>query len=146
MNKVSATGGFPAARLSLGRILLLDAITCALMGVLLLVLTPLLAAPLGLPPSLLRWAGLLLLPCAALMLIAMRQQPHALALAWLVVLGNIGWVAASAVVVFVVADITLLGRAFVLAQAVVVLVLAWFEWRALDDLRASRPAASTSRY
>ena len=47
--------------------LALDAVACAGMGLLLATAAGPLAAPLGLPEALLRGAGLLLLPCAALL-------------------------------------------------------------------------------
>jgi hypothetical protein len=119
------------ARPTLAAVLLFDAATCAGMGVLLLVATQLLATMLGLPAVLLSWAGVLLLPCAALMLMAGRQRPPAAALVMLIVLGNLAWVVASAYVALGVSGITVLGQVFVWAQALVVLVLAWMEWRGL---------------
>jgi hypothetical protein len=119
------------ARPGLAAVLLFDAATCAGMGVLLLVATQGLATLLGLPAALLSWAGVLLLPCAVLMFITGRQRPPAAALVMLIVLGNLAWVAASAYVALGVSGITTLGQVFVWAQALVVLVLAWLEWRGL---------------
>lgn len=48
--------------------LLFDAATCLLMGVALIALAEVMAAWFGLPTALLRWASVLLLPCAALTL------------------------------------------------------------------------------
>lgn len=116
-------------------VLLFDAATCALMGAALLALAAPLATLLGLPPGLLRWAGLLLLPCAALMAVAARQWPPATALVGLIVAGNLAWAVASIVVAFAVESINGLGRAFVIGQALAVLGLATLEWRGLQGHR-----------
>ncbi|MGE0351134.1 hypothetical protein [Hydrogenophaga sp.] len=118
-----------AARPGLAKVLLFDAFTCAAMGVALLALTPFLAALLGLPAALLTWAGVLLLASAVLMLVAGRQRPPAAALVMLIVLGNVAWAVASGYVAFAVDGVTAVGRVFVIAQALAVLVLAWLEWR-----------------
>jgi hypothetical protein len=118
-----------AARPGLAAVLLFDAFTCAVMGVVLLVLTSFLAALLGLPGALLTWAGVLLLASAVLMLVAGRQRPPAVALVMLIVLGNVAWAIASGYVAFAIDGITAVGRVFVIAQALAVLVLAWLEWR-----------------
>ena len=77
-------------------------------------------------------AGLLLFPCAALMLLA-SARPHALLVA-LVVFGNVAWVVASALVVLLMGP-AVLGAVFVLGQAVVVAVLAWVEWQLRGQAR-----------
>ncbi|MBX3637407.1 MAG: hypothetical protein KF683_18720 [Rubrivivax sp.] len=112
-------------------VLWFDAATCLLMGAALLSLSAPLAVLLGLPPALLRWAGLLLLPCAMLMALAARQRPPASALVGLIVAGNLAWAVASGVVVAVADGLTAFGTAFVLLQAAAVLVLAALEWRGL---------------
>ncbi len=88
----------------------------------------LLAGPLGLPQPLLLWAGLALFPCATLMLLAAARRSAALA--WVVVIGNWVWAAASLGVVAL-ASPTPLGAAFILIQAAVVAGFAWAEGRAL---------------
>ncbi|WP_143435921.1 hypothetical protein [Hydrogenophaga sp. IBVHS1] len=119
-------------RPSLAAVLIFDAFTCAAMGLGLLVLTQVLAALLGLPPALLKWAGLLLMPCALLMMVAGVRQPPIAALVLLIVIGNIAWVLASLFFAFSIDGITSIGRTAVLAQAAAVLLLAWLEWRGLD--------------
>jgi hypothetical protein len=114
-------------------VLRLDALTCVAMGVALVAAGGTLAPWLGLPPALLRGAGLALFPCAALMLIAARR-PSA-ALIRVIVAGNLAWVAASLAVVLLLAP-TPLGIGFVLAQAVVVALLAALEARASGRLEA----------
>jgi hypothetical protein len=112
-------------------VLLFDALTCLAMGIALLALAAPLARFTGLPAPLLTVAGVVLLPCALAMFVAGRRQPLMAGLTWLIVFGNLVWVAASVGVLFMVPDITHFGQAFVVLQAVVVLALAVFEWRGL---------------
>jgi hypothetical protein len=124
------------SRSPLNAVLLFDAATCLLMGVALLALADVVTTVLGLSAGLLRCAGALLLPCAVLMAIAGFKVPvpRALVLVLPIVAGNLAWVVASVYVTVAVAGITLLGQAAVAAQALVVLVLAILEWRALAAL------------
>ncbi len=123
-----------AAGISLRKILMLDAITCVAMGLLLVSASGRLSGLLGLPKDFVLLAGVALFPCAALMLLTSRigqqAQPPA-ALAWLVIIGNIGWVIASLLTMELWFSPTTLGILFILAQAVVVVVLAVLEYRSL---------------
>ena len=112
---------------TLKQILGADAATCLAFGVLLVAAATPLASLLGLPESLLFFAGLVLLPCAALMLMAARK-PSA-PLVWTVIAGNAAWVVASIVVIFAF-ELTALGMSFVAAQAAAVVALLVLEWRA----------------
>jgi hypothetical protein len=123
--------------LSLRNVLRFDAFTCLAMGVLLLGLPSRLANLFALPPALLWWAGVVLLPCAALMWIAARLASQTTLLAKLVVAGNVAWVIASIAVVIEFNPSTL-GLLVVLAQAAAVVVIAALEYR---ELRRS-PAAT----
>lgn len=116
--------------MSLNRILTLDALTCAAMGLLLLLATPALSAALSLPQALLFWAGVILMPTALFMAALGLMARPAGAAVWLVVLGNAGWVLASLVAIFATAP-NGLGIAFVLLQALVVLWLTAAEYRSL---------------
>jgi hypothetical protein len=111
------------------RALLADALASAATGILLAAGAELLTGWLGLPASLMRYAGLSLLPFAAIVLfVGLRQAPpRAAVLAiiaynalWtidsLVLLAS-GWVAP-----------TLFGFAFVMTQAVTVGALAMLQW------------------
>jgi hypothetical protein len=126
------------SRLSLRNVLVLDAVTCAAMGGLLLVAGGILAGPLGLPHDLLFYAGLLLLPVAAFMaLIALPARTSALGVA-IVIAGNWLWVAASvALPILGLVAPTALGLAFLLVQAVAVSVLAILEQRAFSGRQAT---------
>ncbi len=126
-------------RPGLPAVLLFDALTCLAMGIALLALAAPVAALTGLPTGLLTVAGVLLLPCACLMFVAGRRSPPLTGLVWLIVFGNLAWVAASAAVLFMIPGITPLGHAFVIGQAIVVLILAVLEWRGMVQATASPP-------
>lgn len=129
-------------RLSLRGLLALDAVTCLVMGGLLLVAGGVLAPPLGLPHDLLFYAGLALLPVAAFMLaVAVPSAPPAAGV-FVVVAGNWLWVAASlALPLFGLVSPTALGYAFLVIQAAAVAVLALAELRAMARVPASTAAA-----
>jgi hypothetical protein len=124
--------------LFLRRVLGFDALTCLAMGAMLSVASQPLAPILGLPAELLFWAGILLLPTAAFMgFLATRQAPPTL-LVWVVILGNLGWVIESFVVIGQLgSSITPLGTAFVAAQALAVLTLAGLEYVGLRRSRGT---------
>lgn len=112
----------------LRRALALDAAACAAMGALLAVAAAPLAAWFGLPAPFLRGAGLLLLPCAAVLAwLAIRQDVPRLA-AFAVIAVNLVWITDSLLLLaggwFAP---TGLGIAFVLAQAATVLALTAME-------------------
>lgn len=112
----------------LSQVLLFDAATCVAMGLALLFAAGPLSALLQLPLPLLRYAGLLLLPVAAFMAWVGSRRPVPRAGTWLVVAGNWAWVVAS--IALLMSDRVspnAFGVAFVLLQAVVVVVLAGLE-------------------
>jgi hypothetical protein len=117
----------PVAGLGLKPWLVVDAATCLLTGLVLVVAQAPLATLFGLPVSLLFYAGVLLFPCGALMLVAARTLARPLV--WMVIVGNFAWVAASLVVAFAL-EPTALGLVFTLGQAAVVAMLGWMELRA----------------
>jgi len=120
---------------NLNRILGLDALTCAVMGVVLIAGAPALSTLLALPSTLLFYAGCLLFPIAAFMTILACQTAPWPAGVWLVILGNAGWIAAS-LVVLVASGPNVLGVGFVIVQALVVALLALAEFNALNRRRA----------
>lgn len=120
----------PRGVASLRTIFAIDALTCLLMGLLLISFTETLARLLGLPSRLLLGAGLVLLPCAALMYATARSAGPNRFLGWLVVLGNFAWVLASIGVAAMLAP-SPLGIAFLLAQAAAVAILGGIEYRGL---------------
>lgn len=116
--------------LSLRPLLLLDAATCAAMGLVLDFGAQPLAALTGLPAGLLLAAGISLFPIALFMAMS-AWRPHPAAV-WLIIAGNAGWVLGSlALLIPGLLAPTMLGIAFVLVQALAVAVLAWLERGAL---------------
>lgn len=127
-----------SSTLFLRRVLALDALSCAGMGVLLATVAGPLAPLFGLPEELVRGAGLLLLPVAAFLGgLAWLRSPAPL-LVWVVIVGNLGWTIESLVLIGQqAAAITGLGTAFVAAQAVIVLALAGLEYMGLRRMQAA---------
>lgn len=123
----------------LRRTRLLDAVATGATGLTLLAGAGLLAEPLGLPATLLRGAGLLLVPFIGLVAwAALRPVPLAAA-SWAIIGCNAGWVSVSlALLVGGWIAPTVLGTAFVIAQAVIVGVLAELQ---LLGLRRTTAAA-----
>jgi glucose uptake protein GlcU len=120
----------------LRNVLLLDAATSLACGLLLTLAARPLAGLLGLPQALLTEAGLILLPFAGLVVYAATRTPLSRPLVWVAIVANAlwaldsvalllsGWVAPSR-----------LGVAFVLAQAIVVALLAELEFFGLKRAR-----------
>lgn len=121
----------------LRRVLAFDAVSSGAMGLGVLLLAPTLAGVLQLPADLLRQVGLVLLPFAAFVgFLASRAQPSRIGV-WIVIALNVLWVIDSVLLLFAngIAP-SALGYAFVIAQAVVVGVLAELEYIGLR--RATR--------
>ena len=134
----------PTTSTMLPRVLLFDAATCVAMGLGLALAAEPLAPVLGLPATLLRGAGLVLLPfAAALIALARSASPSAAAL-YAVVAANLAWALASVALVVVHLVLpTSLGMAFLLAQALAVAGLAALELAAFR-LAAPREARSSA--
>lgn len=136
-----STTSLTSSLTSLRNLLLIDATTCTVMGLVLSLAAAPVAALTSLPPALLTGAGLVLLPIAALLvLVALRPALQAVG-ARLAVAGNLAWVFASfAFLISGWLQPNGLGIAFVLAQASAVAVLTLLELTALR--RAARPLAA----
>jgi len=123
--------------LLLRRVLLLDAFSCAALGLLLALDAAVLSQVLALPLDLLRTTGWLLLPCAAgLLALAWSQQPPRM-LVWAVIALNSLWVLQSCALLLTdwVAP-NAAGYVFVLGQAALTALLAEFEYRGLRSSNA----------
>ena len=109
--------------------LVADATTSAAFGLMLLIGAGTLSGIFGLPDMLLRIAGLVLLPYAAFIgWLGLREQIHK-PVAWAVVLGKALWVLDSALLLMSGwVSPTSAGYAFVIAQALVVLMYAEFQY------------------
>jgi len=120
-------------------VLLADAATCVATGLLMTAGSSLLAGLTHIPAGLLTSAGLSLFPIAAVIaFVALRPGTWPLGV-WLVILGNIGWVIGS---LYLLVPGTIapnaLGYAFLIVQAVAVLVLT--ELEIMGIRRAALPA------
>lgn len=123
----------------LRRVLLADAALSGLAGLLMIAGAAPLATLTDLPQTLLLYAGLPLLPFAALLAWLSRRDTVPTWLVWTIVAGNAVWAIDSVVLLFTgwIAPNTL-GVAFVAAQAAAVAVLAELQF---FGLRRSEPAA-----
>jgi hypothetical protein len=117
------------SRISLAVLLKLDAVTCLATGLLLSGFSAPLAEIFRIPARFLFLSGLALFPIALAFLVAARFTRRFPGGGSLLALGNFAWVLAS-LAVLVVFEPTVVGYAFVLAQALVVALLGGLEWRA----------------
>lgn len=120
------------ALFSLRSILFIDAATCAIMGVLLTAGSGVASQVMQLPAALLFYAGLSLFPAAVFMtIVALRDIVHPTAV-WLIISGNILWVAASfGLLASGWIAPNYLGAGFIAGQALVVALFARLEYAAL---------------
>jgi hypothetical protein len=120
--------------------LLADAAASGIMGVLLAAAADPLAAWFGLPLALLREVGLLLIPYAGLLIYLASRQTTPRLPAQLIIAGNVLWVIGSvALLISSLVAPTTLGTAFVIAQALIVAILAELQ---LLGLKRQRLAAA----
>jgi hypothetical protein len=114
-----------------------DAASCAAAGALQVAFTDALARLTGLPVPPLMGTGVFLLAYAAAAAFMATRRTAPRTLIGLVVVGNLGWAAACAALLMSgVFAVTALGMAWVLAQALCVLVLAELQWMGLRRTRS----------
>jgi hypothetical protein len=123
MNKLMSHPNF------LRNVMLADAVTSAACGVLMLAGASVLEPMLALPGALLRYAGISLLPFAALVAFIATRASLSRAAVWVVIVCNAAW-AFESVLLLVSGWVapTLLGYGFVLFQAIVVAAFAELEF------------------
>jgi hypothetical protein len=127
----------------LRNVLQFDALTCLLSGAASVALGSMLAGPLGLSTALLSGSGAALLVVGAFILFAAKNVPALRWPVWIVISGNAAWALASVLVlVSGYEHPTTLGTAYVIAQAVVVAVLAELEYTGLRKAAAITPVAA----
>jgi hypothetical protein len=122
----------------LRQVLLVDAAVSGAAGLLMAAGAPFLSPLLGLPADLLFYAGLLLFPFVALLIVvARRGQASRLALIDIIAI-NALWVAASfGLLVSGAVAPTMLGYAFVIAQALAVALLSGLQFVGLRQAKAT---------
>lgn len=125
---------------ALRRALLIDAAATVAMGALLAVGAGSLEALLGLPVGLMRWAGLFLVPFAAVLAFTATRPRVSERAGWALIVCNALWAVDSfALLATGWVSPTALGTAFVAAQGAAVAAFAWLEYAGLR--RATRLAA-----
>jgi uncharacterized protein YjeT (DUF2065 family) len=122
----------------LRRALTADAVITGTTALVLVAAATMLEDLLGLPASLLRGAGLSLIPFTVLLVYLLRRDPLPRGAAWFVVICNALWAIDSIVLLLTDwVDPTLTGQAFVVFQAVVVAAFAEAQYIALRRLPAT---------
>jgi hypothetical protein len=119
-------------------VLIADAATCIVTGLLMVLATNFLEQVLGLPVKLSIYAGISLFPFAALLaFLALRENVSPMSI-WIVVILNALWSFDSILLVLTGrADFTGLGNAFVVTQAFAVAMFAYLEYVGLRKLSAA---------
>ena len=122
----------------LRQVLCIDAAVSGVAGLLMAAGAPILSSLLGLPEGLLFWAGVALFPFVALLIVvARRGQASRLMLIDIIAI-NALWVAASfGLLVSGAVSPTILGYAFVIAQALVVALLGGMQFVGLRRTTAN---------
>ena len=115
----------------------LDAASCLGMAAIVLPGAAMLSAPLGIDPTIMRGAALSLVPIGLFILwLGTRREAPAM-LAYLVILGNIGWAFGSFIAAADLPGITVFGSVLVAGQGLAVLALAVLEWIGVRQSAAS---------
>ncbi len=122
-------------------VLKLDAASCLGMAALVLPFAGSLAPVLGLDAAALSAAAASLIPIGLFILWAGTRREAPAAIVYLIILGNLGWTAASLATAFGLPGITGLGTMLIAGQGVAVLVLALLEWRGVRQSLGSPAAA-----
>lgn len=118
-------------------LLKLDSASCLGMAALVLPAAGALQLPLGIDAALLRAAAAPLVPIGLYILWLGTRREAAPALVWLVIMGNVGWAAASLFAAASFPGISTLGQLAVTGQGLAVLALAMLEWAGLRQSRAA---------
>jgi hypothetical protein len=126
----------------LRRVLAIDAVTCAAAGLLMTCAAGALEQPLHLPADLLFYAGVVLVPFAALLVFLATRETLPRAAVWAVILGNAGWVLVSLLVLTTPLRPTPLGYGFVIAQAAATALLAELEYTGLRRATGQTPTTA----
>jgi hypothetical protein len=125
-------------------VLRVDASSCLLFGVALFALAAPLSDSLGASVGELRGLGISLLLSAAFMAFASQNVPALRWPVWVVVLGNASWVLGSALIVIrEFSQLSALSSAGIVAQALLVALIAELEFTGLRKISSRKHAAAT---
>ena len=120
-------------------VLMIDAASCLGMAAIVLPTAQAASGPLGVDAGLLTFASAALVPIGLYMLWLFSRREAAPLLVWLVILGNLGWTAASFATAASLPGITGLGALLVGGQGAAVLALAIAEWIGLRSSQQAGP-------
>jgi hypothetical protein len=135
-NRKEFTMSIVASPRFLRNVLFIDAASCLATGALQLLFTAWLAELLNLPTALLVGTGWFLMAYAATVAFIATRDPLPRTLVWLFVAGNLGWAAGcAALLASGWIEPTALGKAWIVAQAATVTVLAELQWAGLRRTR-----------
>jgi hypothetical protein len=135
-NRKEFTMSIAASPRFLRNVLFTDAASCLATGALQLLFTAWLAERLNLPTALLVGTGWFLLAFAATVAFIATRDPIPRAMVWLLVAGNFGWaIGCAALLATGWIEPTALGKAWIVAQAATVTVLAELQWAGLRRTR-----------
>jgi hypothetical protein len=118
-------------------VLKFDAASCLGMAGLVLPMAGALQGPLGIEADVLTPAAASLIPIGLFILWLGTRREAAAGFVWLVILGNLGWTAASLLAAATLPGITALGQVAVAGQGLVVLALALAEWAGVRQSQAA---------
>jgi hypothetical protein len=118
-------------------VLKLDAASCLGMAAVVLPAAGALQAPLGIDSAILQGAAASLIPIGLFILWLGTRREAPAGFVALVILGNLGWTAASLIAAAGIPGITALGQIAVTGQGLAVLALALAEWAGLRQSRAA---------
>ena len=119
----------------LRNILVIDAISCAACGLLQLLFGATLVGLFALPAPLLMWTGEFLIVYAAIVALVAFKLPQPHPIVWTFVIGNFAWaIGCAALLMGSWVNPTMLGKAYIVMQAITVVVLAELQ---LTSLRRS---------
>ncbi len=110
-------------------VLKLDAASCLGMAALVLPTAGSLAPIVGMNAAALSAAAASLIPIGLFILWAGTRREAPAAVVYLIILGNLGWTAASLATAFALPEVTGIGTLLIAAQGLAVFVLALLEWR-----------------
>ena len=122
-------------------VLKLDAVSCLGIAALVLLTAGSLAPIIGMDATALRASAASLIPIGLFVLWSGTRREAPAALVYSIIVGNLGWTAASLATATALPGITALGSLLIGGQGLAVLVLALLEWRGIQQSGSASAAA-----